>query len=157
MDEVVEEPLKLALFRLVTGEDIISTFTTNKEQGIFRWKHPLKLILRRVATGETGVLLIPWLPEEIILPSHNMECVITVRDVLTLLPVRPAMQDFYLEVVRIMEERIKRNDERLNDNLTVMKSMYSETENRTLADQMIKDYEDHFGDMDDNNDGIVFN
>ena len=158
-EEVVENPspvlqVRLGMFRLITGEDIITTFTM--EQGGFMCQHPLKLVIRRLATGETGVLLVPWLPMEIIDPTTNMECIILARDIMTIMPVRDAMKSFYFEVSRIMAERIKRNDKKLDENLSQMSMMYAAQENRSLEEQILKDYEDRFGEIDGSDEGTMF-
>src|SRR6476659_6350311 len=105
MSDTPVAPLQLALFRLITGEDVVTLYIEDQEKGAYLWLHPLKLIIRRMTTGACGIVLVPWLPEEIILKETQMSCNILYRDVLTVLPVRTAMHDFYMTVRTMITER----------------------------------------------------
>ena len=58
--------LSIKLFRLATGDDIISAFVEDIESNTIILQHPMKLVFRRIPTGATILAMMPWLPGELI-------------------------------------------------------------------------------------------
>ncbi len=148
-------PQYVGIFRLLTGEDVVSEYQSDGQE--VTMTHPLKVIFRRLATGEVGVLLLPFLPEEVVHPSVQMQCHIKQRDIMMQLPIRESMTQFYLTVRECMRNRVKKHDQRLDDHLYDMSAMYAEMELKGNEQRILEDYEEQFNTIDDSDENITFN
>lgn len=88
--------LSIKLFRLATGDDIISAFVEEEETHSVILQHPMKLVFRRVPTGATIMAMMPWLPSELI--KVDAAC-IDLADIVTVMELKDDMVDYYLNVV----------------------------------------------------------
>jgi hypothetical protein len=88
--------LSIKLFRLATGDDIISSFVEDIESSTVILQHPMKLIFRRIPTGATILAMMPWLPSELIKVDA---AVIDLAEIVTILELKDDMVDYYLNVV----------------------------------------------------------
>ncbi len=149
---MTEKTPDIGIFRLVTGEDVISEW--EMKNGHFNFTHPLKLIFRRLATGEVGVLLIPWIPEEVIAPNI-ITCPILLRDILTIFEARQSMKDFYLDVRTIRAHQLKKNDQKLDQHIADMSATYMMDQSKGFHQRLMEEYEEHFNNL-DIDESIVF-
>ena len=88
--------LSIKLFRLATGDDIISAFVEDIESNSIILQHPMKLVFRRIPTGATILAMMPWLPSELI--KVDAAC-IDLAEIVTVLELKDDMVDYYLNVV----------------------------------------------------------
>lgn len=88
--------LSIKLFRLATGDDIISAFVEEEETHSVILQHPMKLVFRRIPTGATIMAMMPWLPSELI--KVDAAC-IDLADIVTVMELKDDMVDYYLNVV----------------------------------------------------------
>jgi len=88
--------LSIKLFRLATGDDIISAFVEDIESNSVILQHPMKLVFRRIPTGATILAMMPWLPSELIKVDA---AVIDLAEIVTILELKDDMVDYYLNVV----------------------------------------------------------
>jgi hypothetical protein len=88
--------LSIKLFRLATGDDIISAFVEDIESNTIILQHPMKLVFRRIPTGATILAMMPWLPGELI--KVDAAC-IDLAEIVTVLELKDDMVDYYLNVV----------------------------------------------------------
>jgi hypothetical protein len=88
--------LSIKLFRLATGDDIISAFVEDIESNTIILQHPMKLVFRRIPTGATILAMMPWLPGELI--KVDAAC-IDIAEIVTVLELKDDMVDYYLNVV----------------------------------------------------------
>ena len=88
--------LSIKLFRLATGDDIISAFVEDIESNTIILQHPMKLVFRRIPTGATILAMMPWLPSELI--KVNAAC-IDLAEIVTILELKDDMVDYYINVV----------------------------------------------------------
>jgi len=86
----------LHLFRLATGDDIISAFVEDIESNSVILQHPMKLVFRRIPTGATILAMMPWLPSELIKVDA---AVIDLAEIVTILELKDDMVDYYLNIV----------------------------------------------------------
>jgi hypothetical protein len=88
--------LSIKLFRLATGDDIISAFVEDIESNSVILQHPMKLVFRRIPTGATILAMMPWLPSELI--KVDAAC-IDLAEIVTILELKDDMVDYYLNIV----------------------------------------------------------
>jgi hypothetical protein len=88
--------LSIKLFRLATGDDIISAFVEEEETHSVILQHPMKLVFRRIPTGATILAMMPWLPSELI--KVDAAC-IDLAEIVTVLELKDDMVDYYLNIV----------------------------------------------------------
>lgn len=113
------------LIRMITGEDLIGSCRVEGETLIIQ--HPMKFICRRFSTGETGILLLPWLPEEIIQTTEQIECTLLIRDILCKMPLKPEMITFYEKVRDVKIANADQLNKEAAEHLTHMTELYTES------------------------------
>jgi hypothetical protein len=106
--------LSIKLFRLATGDDIISAFVEDIESNTIILQHPMKLIFRRIPTGATILAMMPWLPSELI--KVDAAC-IDIAEIVTVLELKDDMVDYYLNVVEKYLLSNENSDEILRERL----------------------------------------
>ena len=106
--------LSIKLFRLATGDDIISAFVEDEESNSIVLQHPMKLVFRRIPTGATILAMMPWLPSELIKVDA---AVIDLAEIVTVLDLKDEMVDYYLNVVEKYLLSTENADEILRERL----------------------------------------
>jgi len=106
--------LSIKLFRLATGDDIISAFVEDIESNSVILQHPMKLVFRRIPTGATILAMMPWLPSELIKVDA---AVIDLAEIVTILELKDDMVDYYLNVVEKFLLSTENADEILRERL----------------------------------------
>jgi hypothetical protein len=106
--------LSIKLFRLATGDDIISAFVEDIESNTIILQHPMKLVFRRIPTGATILAMMPWLPGELI--KIDAAC-IDIAEIVTVLELKDDMVDYYLNVVEKYLLSNENSDEILRERL----------------------------------------
>jgi len=106
--------LSIKLFRLATGDDIISSFVEDIESSTVILQHPMKLIFRRIPTGATILAMMPWLPSELI--KVDAAC-IDLAEIVTILELKDDMVDYYLNVVEKYLASTENSEEILRERL----------------------------------------
>ena len=106
--------LSIKLFRLATGDDIISAFVEDIESNSVILQHPMKLVFRRIPTGATILAMMPWLPSELIKVDA---AVIDLAEIVTILELKDDMVDYYLNVVEKYLLSTENADEILRERL----------------------------------------
>ena len=106
--------LSIKLFRLATGDDIISAFVEDIESNTIMLQHPMKLVFRRIPTGATILAMMPWLPGELI--KVDAAC-IDIAEIVTVLELKDDMVDYYQNVVEKYLLSNENSDEILRERL----------------------------------------
>ena len=119
----------------------------------------MKLIFRRMFTGEVGLLMIPWLPNELINPEIELQCNILFRDIMTILPPRETVKQLYETVRLIHFNSNEKNSLKYDEHLCNMIEMYLSNTPQKSEEEMFKEFEKHFesSPKPDDSDGIIFN
>lgn len=128
----MDNELSIKLFRLSTGEDIISSYIED-EKGYVIFKNPMKLIFRRVPTGSTVLVVLPWLPHELV---KNDVAAINAHDIITILDLKDEMIEYYNNVVLSLEELDELNSGTLRERLF---GGEEETEEVQSLDEVLKE------------------
>ena len=92
--------MNIKLVRMQNGDDIISDIL--QTGNIVKLTNPMRLIFRRLPTGQTMMLIAPWLPNELIEEDH---AVVSSSDVLTYFNPKNKLIEYYNKMVEINVQR----------------------------------------------------
>lgn len=117
----------IKIVRLQSGEDVICNYYADEENGQVLLGDPMHLIFKRLPTGKTVMVMMPWLPMEII---KDNSALIYDSDILTIVDPKDELIHYY--------------------NQNVFHSLDA-AEGNSLAEQLLED-EDEFYNEDDEED-----
>jgi len=103
MEQTTNNNIKIV--RLQTGEDIIADYIEKEDGETAILDNPMHLIFKRIPTGQTVMLMMPWLPIEIIKDNHAL---IYTTDILTIIDPKQDLIDYYGDVVVEAHQRMER-------------------------------------------------
>ena len=96
------------LIRMQTGEDIVATMQEEEDSDMIHLIDPMRLVFRRMPTGQTVMMMMPWLPVELI--KENSAHVYS-TDIITIVEPKEAMIRYYDKVVeRVIEDMLSGDD-----------------------------------------------
>jgi len=107
------------IIRMQTGEDIMASMVGEEEAETVLLEDPMRLIFRRMPTGQTMLMMLPWLPVELI---KDNSALIYNSDIITIIDPKESMIQYY-------------------DNL-VMKTLVEMEKSEDMIEQLLKDQED---------------
>jgi hypothetical protein len=82
----------IKIVRLQSGEDIICNYYADEENGAVLLGDPMHLIFKRMPTGKTVMMMMPWLPIEII---KDNSAIIYDSDILTIIEPKDELVHYY--------------------------------------------------------------
>ena len=101
----------IKIVRLQSGEDVIADCIEDNENNLVFLDNPMLLVFKRMPTGQTVMLMAPWLPIEVI--KENTATVYD-TDILTYIEPKDDLIEYYgnavLEAQETMETKSKLND-----------------------------------------------
>ena len=116
-----------------SGEDIMASMIENEDDTI-ELNDPMRLVFRRLPTGQTIMMMMPWLPIELI--QVNSAKVYT-SDIITMVEPKAAMIEYYDKLVARITEDVKDADEILERLLAEQdEPEYEEDDGPLTEDQM---------------------
>ena len=83
---------EIKIIRMQTGEDIISYVFQDEENDTVLLNNPMKVILRRIPTGQTIFMMLPWLPIEIM---KEDSAIIYGSDIITMVEPKDSLIEYY--------------------------------------------------------------
>ena len=93
------------IIRMQTGEDIMASMVGEEEAETVLLEDPMRLIFRRMPTGQTVLMMMPWLPIELIKDNNAL---IYNSDIITIIDPKESMIEYYENlVIKTMLEREK--------------------------------------------------
>ena len=107
------------IIRMQTGEDIMASMIGEEESETVLLEDPMRLIFRRMPTGQTMLMMLPWLPVELI---KDNSALIYNSDIITIIDPKESMVQYY-------------------DNL-VMKTLVEMEKSEEMIERLLKDQED---------------
>ena len=116
MEQTTNNNIKIV--RLQSGEDIMADVMENDENELIVLDNPMHIIFKRMPTGQTVMMMMPWLPIEIIKENN---ATIYGTDILTVIEPKDDLIEYYgravLEAQEIMEKKRIRgiNDDDFDD------------------------------------------
>jgi hypothetical protein len=98
----------IKIIRLHGGEDIIANFIESEDKETAILHDPMQVIFKRIpTTGQTVMMMMPWLPIEII---ENNQAVLYTSDILTIIDPKESAIQHYGEVVMEAQKRMDEVD-----------------------------------------------
>lgn len=86
----------IKIIRMQTGEDIISFIYEDEETDTVLLNNPMKVILRRMPTGQTIFMMLPWLPIEIV---KEDAAIIYASDIITMIEPKDSLIEYYQNAI----------------------------------------------------------
>ena len=84
------------IIRMQTGEDIMASMVGEEEAETVLLEDPMRLIFRRMPTGQTVMMMMPWLPVELIKDNNAL---IYNSDIITIVEPKESMIEYYENLV----------------------------------------------------------
>ena len=84
------------IIRMQTGEDIMASMIGEDEEETVLLADPMRLIYRRMPTGQTVLMMMPWLPVELI---KDNSALIYNTDIVTIIEPKESMIEYYDNLV----------------------------------------------------------
>ena len=84
------------IIRMQTGEDIMASMIGEDEAETVLLADPMRLIYRRMPTGQTVLMMMPWLPVELI---KDNSALIYNTDIVTIIEPKESMIEYYDNLV----------------------------------------------------------
>ena len=88
------------IIRMQSGEDIIAD--VHNEPNHVKIDNPMRLVFRRLPTGQTMMLLAPWLPNELVEEDY---ATISNSDILTIFNPKVKLIEYYNKMVEVQMKR----------------------------------------------------
>ena len=102
--------LNIKIVRLVTGEDVLADFIEDSSDGTALLSNPMRLVFKRLPTGQNAMHMSPWLPIELIQENiAQIHC----ADILTVVNPKDELVDHYNTVVDSEQNRLILQDEQI--------------------------------------------
>ena len=97
----------IKIIRLHGGEDIIAHYVQSEDKETAILHDPMQVIFKRIPTGQTVMMMMPWLPIEII---ENNQAVLYTSDILTIVDPKASAIKHYGDVVMESQKRMEEID-----------------------------------------------
>lgn len=92
------------LIRMQSGEDIMASMFEQEDSEQIQLNDPMRLVFRRMPTGQTVMMMMPWLPVELIKENSAL---IYSSDIVTVIEPKESMIRYYDKLVeRTIEEMV---------------------------------------------------
>jgi hypothetical protein len=84
------------IIRMQTGEDIMASMIGEEQEETVLLEDPMRLIYRRMPTGQTMLMMMPWLPVELI---KDNSALVYNSDIITIIDPKESMVEYYENLV----------------------------------------------------------
>ena len=125
-----------------TGEDIVANILEEDEDSVIL-NNPMRLIFRRMPTGQSVMMMLPWLPIELI---KDDSAIVYLDDIITVMEPKDSMIEYYgnlvnkslldsLEFDNMLEKTLAEQEEEMeeiNEITEELSEQFEEIKNRTL-------------------------
>ena len=127
----------IKIVRLQTGEDIISKIIEDDESDMVLLSNPMRMIVKRVETGQSIFMMMPWLPIEVI---KEDSAIIYNSDIITMFEPKDSLVEYYQSMVNESILSILKNEELSFDEETEEDEYNEEYE---LTEEELKEIEEY--------------
>jgi hypothetical protein len=105
---------EIKIIRMQTGEDIISYVFQDEENDTVLLNNPMKVVLRRMPTGQTIFMMLPWLPIEIM---KEDSAIIYGSDIITMVEPKDSLIEYYNNAINESILTMLKSEEQLMSQL----------------------------------------
>ena len=122
----------IKLVRLRSGEDILSGYKEDVETEMVMLKNPMTIIFKRLPTGQSVLMISPWLPIELI--QDNTATIYT-DDILTVVEPKSVLIEHYCKMVNELNKYMDEDEDTLRKHLAELEEdMEDELEDEDLEE-----------------------
>jgi hypothetical protein len=122
-----------------SGEDIMASMFEDGESDQIQINDPMRIVFRRLPTGQTVMMMMPWLPVELIKENSAM---IYYSDIVTVVEPKESMIRYYDKLVERTIEEMADSDKMINNLLEEQEfSEEQNIENEIMDDVLQSIYE----------------
>lgn len=100
------------LIRMQSGEDIMASMFEDDNSDQIQLNDPMRIVFRRMPTGQTVMMMMPWLPVELIKENSAM---IYYSDIVTVVEPKESMIRYYDKLVERTTEEMADSDKMINN------------------------------------------
>ena len=100
------------LIRMQSGEDIMASMFEDDNSDQIQLNDPMRIVFRRMPTGQTVMMMMPWLPVELIKENSAM---IYYSDIVTVVEPKESMIRYYDKLVERTIEEMADSDKMINN------------------------------------------
>ena len=98
----------IKIVRLQSGEDIIANYLEDEENDTVLLDKPMHIILKRLPNNKTIMMMMPWLPVELI---KDNEAILYASDILSVFEPREDLVEHYDSVLNQFEEALNSDED----------------------------------------------
>jgi len=117
----------IKIIRLQSGEDVMANVVESEGQEYFVLQNPMTVMFKRLINGRAVMLMLPWLPVEII---NDNSATIYSNDILSFLDPKNSLIDYYTRAIddlySKMQEESADIESALNDEMDASELMTEE-------------------------------
>lgn len=103
----------IRIIRLQNGEDIMANIVQDEDNDTVMLDNPMHIIFKRMPTGQIVLMMLPWLPIEIIKENN---AIIDTADILTIIEPKDDLVRHYDNVVTEAHGKMIENKEKMKMN-----------------------------------------
>ena len=122
----------IKIVRLESGEDIIANYFEDEETGVVLLNSPMHIIFKRMPTGRTVMMMLPWLPLELI---KDNQAIIGLEKILTMIEPKDELITYY-------NKMIVETDEIIDDNM-LAKALEEDEDGEDEMQELIEEFKEH--------------
>lgn len=122
------------LIRMQSGEDIMASMFEGDDSEQIQINDPMRIVFRRMPTGQTTMLMMPWLPVELIKQNSAM---IYYSDIVTMVEPKESMIRYYDKLVERTVNEMADSDKMIDSLLEEQED--EEQEEQDIQQQIIED------------------
>jgi hypothetical protein len=126
------------LIRMQSGEDIMASMLEDGESDQIQINDPMRIVFRRLPTGQTVMMMMPWLPVELIKENSAM---IYYSDIVTVVEPKESMIRYYDKLVERTIEEMSDSDKMIDNLLEEQESEEEDTQQK-IMEEIIQDIHD---------------
>jgi hypothetical protein len=94
----------IKIVRLQSGEDVMADYHADEENGTVLLDNPMHIIFKRISNGQTVMMMMPWLPIELIKENN---AIIYDSDILTIIEPKDDLINYYGQIVMSAQEKME--------------------------------------------------
>jgi hypothetical protein len=122
------------LIRMQSGEDIMASMFEEENSDQIQINDPMRIVFRRLPTGQTVMMMMPWLPVELIKENSAM---IYYSDIVTVVEPKESMIRYYDKLVERTIEEMADSDKMI-DNLLEEQEQEEEDVQHQIIEEVIQ-------------------
>jgi hypothetical protein len=118
-----------------SGEDIMASMFENDNSDQIQLNDPMRIVFRRLPTGQTVMMMMPWLPVELIKENSAM---IYYSDIVTVVEPKESMIRYYDKLVERTIEEMADSDKMINNLLEEQEGEEEQDIEQQIMDEVLQ-------------------